>query len=203
MTYPTATKNFGFTLLELLVAMTVFATMSIMAYGGLTNVITNSEAAEQSLDRLHEVQLAIFNIERDISQLTKRDIRDEFGSKKNYLEVGNDIDHLIELTRNGRRNPATLLRSHLLRVAYKLDEGKLIRITWPHLDRVQGMTPYETPLLSEVDNVEIRFLDSTAEWHSEWPPTSSASAAVRLDAIEYKIILNDWGIITRLFKVGV
>ena len=203
MSYAASKMNNGFTLLELLVAMTVFATMSIMAYGGLTNVITNSEAAEQSLERLHEVQLAIFNIERDMLQIAERNIRDELGQKKSYLEAGSDIDLLIELTRNGRRNPANLLRSHLIRVAYKLDEENLVRLTWPHLDRVQGMTANETTILTDVASAELRFLDDEDEWHLQWPPinTPSGTTAI-LNAIEYKITLNDWGVISRLFSVS-
>ena len=192
----------GFTLLELLVAMTVFATMSIMAYGGLTNVITNSEASEKSLKRLHEVQLTMFNIERDLSQITQRNIRDEYGVNKNYIEAGSNISFLIELTRNGRRNPAKLLRSHLVRVAYKLEEGKLIRAYWPHLDREQSALPYESVLLTNVNTAELRFLDNESEWHEQWPPLTANTPALTLSGIEFKLSLDDWGEISRLFKAN-
>ena len=73
-------KNDGFTLLELLVAITIFAIMSVMAYGGLSNVIDNSESSKRSLLRLQEIQQAMINIERDFSQITDRGIRDELGT---------------------------------------------------------------------------------------------------------------------------
>ena len=38
-----SSKNKGFTLLELLVAMVIFSLMSLMAYGGLSNVITGND----------------------------------------------------------------------------------------------------------------------------------------------------------------
>lgn len=195
----------GFTLLELLVAITIFATMTIMAYGGLSNVITNSESSGKALARLQEVQQTMLNLERDFSQIVERKIRDEFGEVKNYIVIDSNTGTLIEFTRSGRRNPARLLRSNLIRVAYKLDEGKLIRMYWPHLDRVQGMVPYETSLLTGVTNVEIRFLDNNAEWHSTWPPLNASSSAVGttifLSAIDYRITLDDWGEISRLFRV--
>ena len=202
----TTAKHHGFTLLELLVAMTVFATMSIMAYGGLTNVINNSDASEQSLKRLHEVQLSLFMIERDLSQITQRNIRDEFGQKDNYIEAGSNIDYLIELSRNGRRNPANILRSHLERVSYKLEEGNLMRLSWPHLDKVQGMEPYQNTLLTDVENAQIRFLDNNKEWHEQWPPldpnSTTNSSQLLLSGIEFKLLLNDWGEISRLFKAN-
>jgi len=146
----------GFTLLELLIAIAVFAVMSVMAYGGLSNVIDNSKSSRLALSRLQEVQHALFNIERDISQIATRSIRDEFGDVKSYLTAGNDIDRLIEFTRGGRRNPARILRSNLLRVAYRLDNGNLSRLYWPQLDRVQGMEPVETMrMLARYGNADV------------------------------------------------
>ena len=199
-------KQNGFTLLELLIAISVFAVMSFMAYGGLSNVIANSESSKAALERLHTVQLSMFNIGRDLSQIAKRNIRDEFGDSQNYILSGGNNDSVIEFTRNGRRNPANLLRSNLVRVAYKLEEGNLIRMQWPQLDRVQGMIPYENTLLTDVTNLNLRFLDNSAKWHDEWPPLNSAGTTSgtpgNLEAIEMKITLNDWGEIRRLIKAS-
>ena len=49
----------GFTLLELLVAVAIFAVLSAMAYGGLSNVIDNSQQTETSMQRLQEIQLML------------------------------------------------------------------------------------------------------------------------------------------------
>ena len=46
----------GFTLLELLVAMVIFSLMSVMAYGGLSNVITGNEVILQQEQQLKEIQ---------------------------------------------------------------------------------------------------------------------------------------------------
>ena len=205
MKYKHNNKNTGFTLLELLVSITIFAVMSVMAYGGLSSVISNSESSKMALTRLQEVQQTMVNIERDFSQIAKRDIRDEFGSVRAYLITDDNSDLLIEFTRNGRRNPAGLLRSNMVRVAYKLENGDLKRLYWPQLDRVQGMLPHENTLLSNVTIAELQFLDSNNEWHSQWPPLNASATpnntSLALTAIEYKITLEDWGEISRLFKV--
>ncbi len=204
--YRSGIRISGFTLLELLVAVAVFAILSAMAYGGLRNVIDNSRQTESAMQRLQQVQLAMLNLSRDFTQLSLRSIRDEYGNSTNYLLSGQGGDIIIEFTRGGRRNPAELLRSHLQRVAYKLEENTLSRLHWPHLDRTQEMQPYESVLLEDVENAGIRFLDSNNEWHSEWPPLDAAgipgAEAVTLAAIEVSLELQDWGELVRLFKMS-
>lgn len=196
----------GFTLLELLVAVAVFAILSAMAYGGLRNVIDNSQQTESAMERLQQVQMTMLKISRDFTQLSQRNIRDEYGNTSNYIMMGQGDDVFIEFSRGGRRNPAELLRSHLQRVAYKLEENKLSRLHWPHLDRTQEMEPYESVLLDDVENAGVRFLDSNNEWHNEWPPLSATGqatgTAMVLSAIEFRLELKDWGELVRLFRVG-
>jgi len=199
-------KLAGFTLLELLVAVTIFAILSSMAYGGLRNVIDNSQQTELSMQRMQQVQLAMLKISRDFTQLSQRNIRDEYGNSSNYIMAGDGGDVFIEFSRGGRRNPAQLQRSHLQRVAYKLEENTLSRLHWPHLDRTQEMQAYESVLLEDVENASIRFLDNSNEWHNEWPPLSATGqpgdAAVALSAIEFTLELQDWGELVRIFQVS-
>ena len=206
MKHVSTQKPAGFTLLELLVAVAVFAILSSMAYGGLRNVIDNSKQTELSMQRLQQVQLAMLKISRDFTQLSQRNIRDEYGNPNNYIMAGEGGDVFIEFSRGGRRNPAQLQRSHLQRVAYKLEENTLSRLHWPHLDRTQEMQAYESVLLEDVENASIRFLDSSNEWHNEWPPLSATGqpgdAAVALSAIEFTLELQDWGELVRIFQVS-
>lgn len=196
----------GFTLLELLVAVTIFSVLSAMAYGGLRNVIDNSQRTDLSMQRLQEVQLAVLKISRDFSQLAQRRIRDEYGNNQDYLVSGDGGDIFIEFSRNGRRNPAELQRSHLQRVAYKLEENQLYRLDWPHLDRPQEMQPYESVLLSDVESVSIRFLDRNNEWHDQWPPLNTnlqaSDMSESLSAIEFTLELTDWGEIMRIYRIS-
>ncbi len=195
----------GFTLLELLVAVVVFAILSVMAYGGLSNVIDNSQRTDESMQRLQQVQMAMLNISRDFTQLSERNIRDEYGNSNNYIMNAEGLDIFVEFSRGGRRNPAQMTRSNLQRVAYKLEQNKLSRLHWPHLDRSQEMQPYESVLLENVESAGVRYLDSNNEWHNEWPPLNASAQAdgesTILTAIEFNMELQDWGELTRLFMV--
>jgi len=197
----------GFTLLELLIASIIFAVMAIMAYGGLANVIDNSKSSERALKRLQQIQQSISVINRDFTQLVPRAIRDEYGNKLPALIAGTNIDNLVEFTRGGRVNPANLLRSTLLRVAYRFDDEKLVRIQWPQLDRAPGIKVKKTTLIDNVDKVTIRFLDQKGKWQEQWPPLNSATGTgggntAELYAIEIILKLNDWGEIRRLYAMN-
>ena len=87
----------GFTLLELLVAVAVFAILSAMAYGGLSNVIDNSRQTEASMERLQQVQLAMLKLSRDFTQLVQRKIRDEYGNTRGYILAGEDSHNVVRL----------------------------------------------------------------------------------------------------------
>ncbi len=197
-------RQHGFTLLELLVAITVFATMSVMAYGGLRNVIDNSGASEQALNRLKDVQTGVSAISRDLTQITHRDIRDEYGNVRGYLLTPQNPDLLIEFSRNGHRNPAGLLRSNLQRVAYQLQDNKLYRLHWPQMDRAPGVEAYKSEILDKVNTVDFRFLDDKQNWHNQWPPLNAGAEQPTplLSAIEISIELADWGEIKRLYEVS-
>ena len=205
----TASKQQGFTLLELLIASIIFAIMAIMAYGGLDNVISNSQASKQALKRLQQVQQTVSVLNRDFRQLIPRPIRDEFGNTQPYLSAGNNIDYLVEFSRGGRVNPGGLLRSTLLRVAYQFDEETLVRLQWPQLDRTQEEEPKKTTLIDNLEAVTIRFLDPSGEWQEQWPPLNAAStnapgtaiATIYPLAIEIILQLKDWGEIRRLYQV--
>ena len=196
----------GFTLLELLVAVAIFSVLSAMAYGGLRNVIDNSQQTDLSMQRLQEVQLAVLKISRDFSQMSQRSIRDEYGNRQDYLISGLGGDIIIEFSRNGRRNPAELQRSHLQRVAYRLEENQLYRLDWQHLDRPQEMQPYESVLLTEVESISIRFLDTNNEWHEQWPPLNTSVQAGDMSefpsAVELALELTDWGEIMRIYRIS-
>ncbi len=202
-----ASTQQGFTLLELLIASIIFAIMAIMAYGGLANVMENSKSSEIALKRLQQVQQSISVISRDFSQLVPRAIRDEYGNIQPAFIAGTNIDNLVEFTRGGRVNPANLLRSTLLRVAYQFDDEKLVRLQWPQLDRAPGIKVKKTTLIDNLDDVTIRFLDQKNKWHEQWPPLNATTGtnggnSAELIAIEIILKLNDWGEIRRLYAMN-
>lgn len=161
----------GFTLLELVAALAIFALMSVMAYGGLSALLRTSEGLDESYQRLNDWQGAVHRMRLDLDQVRDRPIRDEFGDIQPAFyspESGR-----IEFTHGGKRNPLLLPRSSLERVGYFLDtDGRLMRLSWLNLDRGQSEEPLRLPLLNDVETLEWRFLQDNDEWAETWPPLS-------------------------------
>ena len=199
----------GFTLLELLVAVGVFAVMSVMAYGGLKAVLDSREQTDAQAKRLAAVQLTFMRLERDIEQMTARRIRDEYGNEIASLLAVSDRDAVVEFTHAGWSNPRNFPRSHLQRVGYTLKDKQLLRAYWLVLDRAQDSKPIQAVTLDEVKSMEWRFLDNAGNWQTQWPaaaaatvqapPAQTSSELPR--AVEVTLELDDLGRLTRLFSV--
>jgi general secretion pathway protein J len=200
-------KHLGFTLMELLVALVVFAIMATAAYSGLSNVLLTRAAVEQQNRRLAAVQLAVFRLEQDIQQVTPRGVRDEYGDPQPALRGGDLLDDALILTRAGWDNPLGQPRATLQRVTYRLREGRLWRLHWDVLDRGGLVAPRETLLLEQVREFRVRFFDPEGEWRNEWPlPIANPNDRppnpnVLPRAVEITLTLEDWGAITRLFPL--
>ncbi len=189
----------GFTLLELLVAMAIFALLSALAYGGLNQLLASADQTRRAHRTLAELQLAVSLLTRDLAQAAPRPIRDEYGATRAALEAGDDGDTLLRFTRRGWRNPTDLPRSTLQRVAYRVADGTLYRRYWHHLDRAPGETPVELPLLTGVRALQLRLRDDQGRWHDAWPPLDQAPGTRdRLPrAVELRLDTERWGTITR------
>ena len=198
----------GFTLLEMLVALTVFALVSAMVYGGQTAVLKMKEGTERQALLLKQLQSAMLMLERDLSQHVPRPVRDEYGDARPALEVSDYGDYRISLSRAGWLNPLGQPRSTLQRVAYGVADEKLWRYSWNTLDRAQGSEPYKVELLGHVRELSFRFLDGGGEWQESWPPLDGAlaggetPAAVVPLAVELTLELTDVGSFRRVIPLA-
>lgn len=193
----------GFTLLELLISMAIFSVLSAMAYFGLANVLNAKDHTEQQADRLIALQRAFTFIGRDIEQVSARTVRDSFGEPLPALRGSGFGLVLLELTREGVRNPMRLPRSSLQRVAYRLEEENLIRMVYPALDQGNTGVPIERILLKNVNELEVRYLTNTLEWQNSWPASQGAATLNALPkALEVTIDVQGFGEIKRLFRVA-
>jgi general secretion pathway protein J len=115
---------------------------------------------------------------------------------------------MIDLTRTGWSNTAGQQRSTLQRVSYALVGDVLKRSYQVNLDTVQGAKPVVQDLLTGVQGVQLRYLDSNQAWQNQWPELttvqndSNTELQSRPVAIEIIVQFKDWGAIRRLIEVS-
>jgi general secretion pathway protein J len=197
-----AVRPRGFTLLELLVALAIFALVAVMAYGGLATVLDQQFATEEIAGELAQLQKTYMVMQRDLEQIMPRPVRDEFGTPVAPVLGGTQL----QVTRGGWSNPAGHPRSSLRRIGYGLDEQELVRYAWSVLDRAQDSEPLEQPLLDGVTGIQVRYLDENREWVDSWPPVATATASdgdimVMPRAVEFQLEHERFGLITWLFQM--
>lgn len=198
--------NLGFTLLELLVAIAIFAIMGSLAMSGYVELQRQSEYAEQRLERVREVQRAMQTLGQDLAQIEPRPIREPLGEALlPAVLAGDTAEYRLQFTRAGWSNTGGLQRPTLQRVGYRLDQDGLWRDHWGVLDRTLSVEPARTRLLGGVRSVRFRFMTAQRNWVERWPVNEGMPGAddrQRPAAVEVIIELEDWGEIRRLVEVA-
>jgi len=191
----------GFTLLEVLIAISIFALMSIASYQILQGVIRSGEVSKRHSDNLIQIQRAMLIIEQDFTQIIARASRTEGDDSDTVrvLRVAESLfeseDQAIEFTRLGWTNPLNLLpRSNLLRVRYRLFEGQLQRQYFLYPDIVSGQEPETQVLLEDIEGLSFRFW--SGDWQDNWTDQSLLPAG-----IELTFISKQFGEIKRIFLI--
>jgi general secretion pathway protein J len=93
----------AFSLLELLVALAVFAALAAAAYGGLAEIARARGAIAERQDRLAAIVRAVSTFERDLRQAVSRPVRG--GARGAIVPALAGAADRIELTRLGFANP--------------------------------------------------------------------------------------------------
>ena len=196
----------GFTLIELLVALAIFAIFAVLAYAGLSRVLDSRERLTEEQRVWQELSQAFLRISDDVAHARSRPVRDAGGFDLRAF-VGRLYDSRalaepsLELTRGGELNYGGAPRSDLRRVAYRLKEGRLVRITWPVLDRAPVTEPLEAPLLAGVETFGLRFYGASGGWVDTWP-TATGGPDVPPRAMEVTLAVKGLGRFKRLFLVN-
>jgi general secretion pathway protein J len=195
----------GFTLLELLVAIAIFAILGSLAMTGYVELQRQSEYAEQRLERVREVQRAMQTLGQDLAQIEPRPIREPLGESLLPAVLADDAaEYRLQFTRSGWSNTGGLQRPTLQRVGYRLDQDGLWRDHWNALDRTLALEPVRVRLLGGVRSVRIRFMTPQRSWVERWPVSEGLPGAdnrQRPAAVEVILELEDWGELRRLVEV--
>jgi general secretion pathway protein J len=208
-------RSRGFTLIEVAIAMFIAAIMFAIGYGAINQALIDRDALNISQERITEIQRGMRVVAQDFAQIAARAARDTSGNGQLVPAIIADArsDSILTFTRNGWSNPAGIQRPAEQRVRYRFIDGSLVREHWLAVDPALNTEPRQRVLLTGVKAIEIRFLDPvTRQWGDGWPKATAATGPaspatvdtllVRPLAIEFSVVLDDWGRVQRLFEIS-
>ena len=193
----------GFTLIELLVAMFLLAVLGTAGFQMLFQINATRDGIARQSERLTALQRTFYWMAEDVTQIVDRPIRSAVDAPLPALFLDIADGASLELTRGGWANPAedvTPPRSSLQRVAWALEDDKLMRSYWYHLDPVDESPTRRRQLLEGVEAMTLRFLDPEGEWQDSWPPPGTEEPGLPA-ALEITLALADLGDVIRVFAL--
>jgi len=174
----------GFTLLELLVAISVLALVSMIAWRGLDSLVSTRERLGPQSEDIRAMLVTLGQFERDIASVPNVAL---YGLRTTPLklrlsESGQFVD-LLRIAPVGSdvasAGLAPLAATTMQRVIWRVQDGVLIRAVSPQLSTLRDVAPEEltnTPLLAGVKSIRLRVWRGT-EWQVPSPTEADAPIA--------------------------
>ena len=199
--FPDFPAQAGFTLLEVLVALSIFAAASMIAYRALDIATTTKSALDQEIRFWRELGQVFDRMESDLLQSTPHPLSgDDNTPLLPPMRGGNSGGHsfFIELVRQDEnRSPIHTL--------YLCDQGRLTLHVSPVPisldDDSAGIAPRQeqtTPLLRSIESCDAAFLNAGHAWLEHWP---GEQIQARPRAVRIRIAFNGHGQFERIFLV--
>lgn len=194
----------GFTLIEILVALIIFAIIASITSATLYQAFNTRDKVNLVADKLNQIELTMALIEQDTSQAIARSVR---GNDLRLIPVFIGENQYVEFSRSGVLNPNQSHRSSSLqRIAYRCQDGKLYRKSWHEIDSFDRNRFQQKVMLSEVESCRFEYINRTLNILKEWRPQRSIRERLMRpellpQAIRIKLTLKKWGKLQPVFIV--
>jgi general secretion pathway protein J len=193
----------GFTLLEVLVSLAIFAMLGVATYSVINTTVNGHETVINQNKQMTDLQRAFVIMENDFTQLAQRKVRingeESDGSFFHASEYLFDSEAIgFTFVRDGWTNPVMVLpRSELQLVAYRLIENRLERLYFNFVDNEYGTEPKVQVLLNGVKELRLLYyVDGSWEEELEDEETKQLPVAIKL------VLKTDtFGLIERSFLI--
>ena len=184
----------GFTLVEILIALAILALVAVLGYRAVSS-LTDSEArlAAES-ERWRGLDALFARLESDMRAAEPREARVGATVEAAWL-ARTDESGNAEL-RLSRAGPEFSLEpsSPGQRLGYRLRNGAIEVLYWPHLDLPAGVAPAAYALAGRIARFDVGYLDSGHGWHDHWPLLGESPVP---RAVRIVLTLNDGAVVER------
>lgn len=144
----------GFSLMEVLVAIAIFAVVAGISYSTLDRYIEQREFLANHYGKLEKLQRLFILLERDFQSIANRTIRN---GNSVYGAIEQTPDLLIAMTIS-EPDYSSGAGVAMKRVEWSLDGDELIRKVWGVLDTEGDYEPIEQVISTQVEDMQLDFL---------------------------------------------
>ncbi len=199
----------GFTLIEVLVALAIFAVIAVLSYRTLASIFETRERLQQQSSTLRDQALFFARLENDLNALLPRAITNSVNQTEPALRVLaatlSSEDPVITFTRTGFA-AATGANAAPQRVGYRLKDNTIELLIWPGLDQAPRAEPASYPALKNIRDFRWRVLPPVvtgleANWRQDWHANPGSSATSLPSALELTLTPVSGSPIVRVFSL--
>ena len=165
----------GFTLIEMIVAVTVLVTMSALAAATITAAMRSDEVAQDNQEEMRRLDRTWLTLENDLRHALGYELSSYDQTRLPAMLADDSEDYQLTFLRGGNSNRLYAFRSELMRVAYKFDEQELIRFSWADPANPEEDLAQQRLLLRDIEGIDFEFLPASATstedsaWVDTWP----------------------------------
>lgn len=162
----------GFTLLEVMIALMVFALISMMTWQIIHGAMENSAFTDKQTANLSQLQLTWSRLERDLSQMLPRAVNGD----EQALRLSENA--LVFTTQDGLASFGNPQEPEIIRVTWRLKDNTLWREVAPALDLASPTEGVQVPVLEHVKSGQWRFF--AEGWRNDWTSKTAIPQGVEL-----------------------
>ena len=154
-------KDAGFTLVEVLISLFIFALISAGTMGAMLQTFAAKDRLNIASAELADIAAFRSIMRADMNALTLRPMRDGVGGTENFFLASRNPAEpaaILSFSRLGRSNPTGAPRGQVERVRYIFREGQFIRETLGHENPAQREGWSGRVLLENLQNVKLRYV---------------------------------------------
>lgn len=175
----------GLTLIELMVAVTLLALVTVMAYRGLDSMTRANDRTLIESERWRAATLFLERFAADVSQPVNRSVRGPAGTPLaawwgRTLTNPEGADAQFEFSRKSPPGQDDA------RIGYRLREGNIELMVWRVMDRAPVSAAEVYPILENVSALRFQYLDAQAVWRDQWP-VMAAEPLPRAVSVEFTL----------------
>ena len=184
-------RRAGFTLIEVLLALAIMATLAITGYRALSGMLDTEQQVTRERQRWRDLDLFFSRFEYDLGQLLPRAYR---LGPANFPGVFLQ-DNAVAFVRAVPGEPPQ-------RIGYRFNDSRVELLYWPQLDAPNVNAPVAYSVADDIASLQLRFANSRGEWLDRWGeagPQLDETPLPRGAAIV--LVLNDGTRIERVFAL--